>query len=79
MGLKGKSKRARSLHVIDHPVNRERAAAEGVGVGGAQEVRGSGLAEGDLEGERDQRVSQREEQVGENGRAPAPDDQLVEF
>ena len=32
-----------------------------------------------LESEGDEGVGEREEEVGEHGRAPAPDDELVEF
>jgi len=65
-------------HVIDHPIDREGA----VPVCGSR-VRDFGVwccwsGEWDLEGEGDERVEEREEEVGCNSCYPAPDNQLVE-
>lgn len=41
-------------------------------------IRGRRSAKRDLEREGDEGVEEREEEVGEDGGAPAPDDELVE-
>ena len=64
---------------VDHPVHDKGALAVGVRVVGHGRVRGRAVGKGDLEGERDEGVGERHEEVGEHGADPAHDDELPEF
>ena len=69
------------------PIYRERSIAVSARVAVAVDggcdlgVGGDGVAAGevDLEGQGDERVGEGEHEVGGDGGAPAPDDELVEF
>ena len=64
---------------VDHPVHDKGALAVGVRVVGHGRVWGRAVGKGDLEGERDEGVGERHEEVGEHGADPAHDDELPEF
>ena len=64
---------------VDHPVDGEGAAAVGIGVGGDGRLRGRGVREGNLEGERDEGVGERHAEVGRHGAEPADEDELPEL
>ena len=64
---------------VDHPVHDEGALAVGVRVGGRGRGRARGVGKRDLEGERDEGVGERHEEVGEHGSRPAHDDELPEL
>ena len=63
---------------VDHPVHHERRLPVRVRIMHGQ-IAGCGLiAEGDAEGERDEAVGERHEEVGAHGGDPAVEDELVE-
>ena len=64
---------------VDHPVHDEGALAVRVWVLGHGRVRGSAVGKRDLKLERDERVSERHEEVGEHSADPAHEDELPEL
>ena len=63
-------------HEVDHPVDRKRAASKGVRAVEDDVVRLRRVVERDLEGEGDEGVGERHEEVRGDGADPAPEDQL---
>ena len=64
---------------VDHPIDDESSFPVRVRVVAHGRVRSVGVRERDLERERDQAVGERHEEVGDDGAAPADDDEDVEF
>lgn len=53
--------KSEDLHIVDHPVHRERAVPKSVRIRRRHVVRALGLSEGDLEGETDEGIRQAQE------------------
>ena len=64
---------------VDHPVDDKGALAVGDRVVGHGGVGRGAVGKGDLEGERDEGVGERHEEVGRHGAGPAHEDELPEL